>query len=283
MKTLATFNGQIQPLEHLKISANDRAFYFADAVYEVVRIYSGKLFLFAEHLSRLGRSLASLGIKCDLSLVEKDIMENVNANKIFDGYVYVQVSRGEAPRAHQIPKNLKPNVTIYSVEFVSDPFAPFRASGIKASLHPDWRWKRRDIKSTNLLANCIARDRAESENCQEAILYEEDDFAITECSSNNVFIVSSNTLRTPPVSNRILNGITRQCVLAIAKSLNIEAVEENFTVSELKFADEVLITGSFAEVLGVVSVAGCTIGDGSVGPVTRMISESFQDLKKASH
>jgi branched-subunit amino acid aminotransferase/4-amino-4-deoxychorismate lyase len=140
------------------------------------------------------------------------------------------------------------------------------------------RWKRRDVKSVNLLANCLAKQNADEAGSQEAILLE-DDGTITEATSNNVFIVQNGNLVTRPATNLILNGITRQHVLCLAKLLKIEFQEKLFNRDQLLSAEEVFITGSFAEVLAVTCIDGKKIGNGTIGPVTLKLIDAFDHSK----
>ena len=254
--TIAYWNGKREQLATLSIPVEDRAFFFGDAIYEVIRIYGGKLWLPDQHFLRLFRSLDSTGIRASVDIIAEDVRRNVAENGIENGYVYIQVSRGTAPRNHAFPPaGVASNILIYSQAFAADPWLKYRRDGINVILEPDIRWLRRDIKSVNLLANCLAKQKAEECGAQEVIFIEHDE-TVTEASSNNVFIVQSETIVTAPANNRILNGVTRLYVLDLAKRLGVTVNERAFSRAELLAADEVFITGTTSEVLLVSAING---------------------------
>jgi D-alanine transaminase len=258
--TIAIWNGKECLLETLNVPIEDRSMFFGDAVYEVIRIYNGRLWLASEHFMRLERSLAKIQIQANVDEIIRHSNQNVAANDISEGYIYLQVSRGTAPRNHSFPSpGTMANVLIYSKHFREDPWHQHRSSGISVILQPDIRWLGRDIKSTNLLPNCIAKQAADDAGCQEAIFYESDGI-ITEATANNVFIVKDNILITAPADSHILGGITRAYLIARARQHNIEVNERRFAVAELVAADEVFITGSTSEILDVREIDGQKVG-----------------------
>lgn len=255
-QTIAYWNSKEHLLSSLSIPVEDRAFYFADAVYEVIRIYRGKTWLQDIHMKRLSRSLRELELAIDEANINELISKNIGVNNIQEGYVYVQVSRGTSPRNHLYPNpKISTNALIYSKEFKDDPWKDYRRDGINIILEPDIRWLRRDIKTVNLLPNCMAKQKAERNGAQEAIFFEADG-KITEGSSNNVFIVENKMVITHPANNHILNGITRLFVIHIAKQMGIEVQERCFSEVELKQASEIFITGTTSEILLVSSIHG---------------------------
>lgn len=241
-------------LSNLKIPVEDRAFYFADAVYEVIRVYRGKPWLQEMHGERLSRSLRELDLAIDVRGIDDLINKNIVLNNIHDGFVYIQVTRGTSSRSHLFPNpKIPPNVLIYSKEFKADPWKAYRYGGINIILEPDIRWLRRDIKTVNLLPNCMAKEKAERSGAQEAVFYETDG-KITEGSSNNVFIVQNHKIITHPANNHILNGITRLFVIHLAHHLGIEVLERSFSKIDLENATEIFITGTTSEILLVSAI-----------------------------
>jgi D-alanine transaminase len=277
--TIAYWNERYEPLETLMVPVEDRAFYFGDAVYEVIKVYGRKLWLLAEHAQRLRESLQKIAITTvDVDRIVTDCLQNVAENQVENGLVYVQVSRGTAPRNHAFPANARANVLIYSKE-TQDIWAPFRGTGIKVTLEPEIRWQRRDIKTVNLLANCLAKQQAESQGAQEAIFVEADG-TITEASANNVFIVKEGVIRTAPAGPQILDGVTRRYVLSVAQRLGFKTETRAFSKADLLAADEVFITGTSSEVLGVSHADGKPVGKGGA-KVVRSLREAFTADVKA--
>ena len=273
-KTKAVWNGQWENLEDLKIPVEDRAFYFGDGVYEVVRVYNGKPWLLKKHLARLRASLDSLSIPItELSSVENFARQCISRNQIANGLIYIQISRGTSQRGHTFPKNISPNVLAYAKNFLAEPWEKQRTTGIKCISHDEIRWARRDIKSVNLLANCIAKQKAEDASAHEAIFVEKDG-TVTEGSSNNVFVVRNNEILTHPANYSILNGITRQHVIELTRSLSLNLNERTFSIGELLTADEVFLSGTTSEIIHVASVDGQTIGHGSL-PVYQKLRDAF--------
>lgn len=283
MPDVACINGEFVDISSRCIQIEDRGYQFGDGVYEVVRLYARKLFAFSEHIQRFDRSRLELEIaetwKTDViqSLVE----EAVDRAACTDALVYIQLTRGTSPRAHVFPDRAPANLVITVREVGSFPVSD-RETGCRAITLPDLRWKRRDIKSLNLLPNVLAAERAKRAGCLEAILVESDG-TVTEGSKTNVFIVHEGVLKTAPNSHRILPGITRQQVLSVARKTGVPYVEEHFTRDELPHADEVFITGTHIEIVPIVKIDDVYVGKGMPGPITRRLYEVFQDLKKECH
>lgn len=271
---IADWNGREQALVSLQVPVQDRAMFFGDAVYEVIRVYDGKPFLLEEHLQRLAMSLTRIRIEASLRDVHARIVKNFERNAVVDGSIYVQVSRGAAPRAHGFPRNTAANVLIWS-QSLSDPFAAWRSDGIAAITTDDLRWRWRDVKSVNLLPNCLAKQLADEAGAQEALLIESDG-TLTEGTASNAFIVKHGRLVTPPADQRILSGITRRYVLTLAGKLGLRFEERPVTIAELRDADEVFITSTYAEVLSVTRLDGCLVGQGDVGPAAARLQSSFR-------
>jgi D-alanine transaminase len=266
-KVLASFNKQIVPLDELTISVNDRAYLFGDGVYEVLRVYKSRPFLLVEHMNRLARSLSAIGISGVGSLTA-DILSIISLNHIDEGMVYVQISRGTAPRVHSFHNlSLQPNILMYAKPFYEHPAAMDAKTGINAITHEDIRWGRCDIKSIGLLANCLAQSKAHQIGAQEAILIRENN--VTEGSSSNVFIVKNKIIKTPPLSQHILPGTRRQFLINALSEHGYQVEEDNITKDELLLADEVFITSSIKEAIAVIKVDQHPINNQNLGPVAK--------------
>lgn len=268
-KILAIWNGHSCPLDEVSISPLDRGYVFGDGVYEVVRIYQGRPFLFDEHLERLRSSLLKISI-ANVSGIADDILRNIDQNAIIEGMIYLQITRGTAPRMHSYSDlNLKPNVLIYGKHFAKHPAAEDAARGIKAITLPDQRWGRCDIKSLNLLANCMAQSDANTKGCIEALLFR-NNAMLSEGSSSNVFIVKDGAYHTPPLSNEILPGTRRNFLIKELKKANLTVYERPIAKSEVLQADEIFITSSIREATPVVTIDDRPVGTGSVGALAKL-------------
>ena len=271
---IVCFNDKYIPHDEVKISPFDRAFLFADGVYEALRTYNGKLFRLDDHLERLKFSLQEL----DISFNDFDQVENISTklagiNNIKTEYsVYVQISRGISfPRTHNYENNLTPNVFAFAKPIKDN--SKEKNIGVKVIPKKDLRWLRCDIKSTSLLPSVMANQNAIRNNAFEAILFR-DDF-ITEGSHTNFFAIKNNKIYTAPLSNYILNGITRKVVLELCKENKIDFSEEYINVNELKTFDEFFITGTTTEVTPVIQIDDWVVGDGKPGIITRNIQQLF--------
>ncbi len=264
------------PLADVRVSVLDRAYVFGDGVYEALRIYRGRPFLQREHMDRLRRSLREVRIPCDVDRLERRMLETIAASGAREGLVYFQVSRGVAPRVHRFPNPPPvPNELIWVDEIVGDPHAKRRRTGAKLLIFPDLRWKRCDIKSLNLLGNCLAAQAAEEAGCFEALLVAADG-TITECSHTSVFGVKGGRLMTSPLGPHILPGITRGFVLELARRANVPVLEEPLHKDTLFDVDELFITGTTAEVLPITVVDNRPIGDGKPGRVTQRLYATYE-------
>jgi len=273
------FNDKYIPHDEVKISPFDRAFLFSDGVYEALRTYNGKLFRLGDHLERLKYSLQQLEIPFyDFNLIEPVCPKLTDINKIKTDYsVYLQISRGVSfPRTHNYENNLTPNVFAF-VKPIKENSKEIN-TGVKVILEKDLRWLRCDIKSTSLLPAVMANQNAIRNNAYEAILFR-DDF-ITEGSHTTFFAVKKNKIFTAPLSNYILNGITRKVVLELCKENKIDFSEEHINVYELKSFDEFFITGTTTEVTPVIQIDDRIVGDGKPGIITRNIQELFFNAAK---
>jgi len=271
---LVYFNDKYIPFEDVKVSPFDRAFLFSDGVYEALRTYNGKLFRLDEHLRRLKYSLDEVGI----SFHNFDQIENIciklaeiNSTKT-DYSVYIQISRGVSfPRTHHYENNLTPNVFAY-INPIKDNSNQIN-NGVKVILEKDLRWLRCDIKSISLLPSVMTNQKAVTKNAYEAILFR-DDF-ITEGSHTNFFAVKNDALFTAPLSNYILNGVTRKVILQICKENKIDFFEEYIKPNDMKTFDEFFLTGTTTEITPIIQIDDWIIGDGIPGKTTRKIQKLF--------
>ena len=272
---LANWNGQEMPLDQVRVSVLDRAFLFGDAVYEALRVYRGRPWLCPEHMERLERSLREIRITCDVGRLERRMWQTLEHSGALDAVIYIQVTRGVAPRTHHFPKQpTEPNELIYVQKLTGSPHAAHRQTGVRALTQPDIRWGRRDIKSVNLLGNCLAQQAANEAGCFEAILVEPDG-SISEGTHTSVFAVKDGCLLTAPNSHHILPGITRALVLKLARQTGIPITEHAFRAQDLPTIDELFLTGTTSEVLPIVAVDDRPIGQGTRGPVTAQLQKAY--------
>lgn len=264
-KIYASFNREISLLCDLKIPVEDRGLQFGDGIYEVLRVYKGEPFLFDEHMARLKRSLNEVSIN-GVDDIRRDILSNIALNDIIEGMVYIQISRGTAPRIHSFHNlPVKPNVLIYATPFLEHPAAKEMQTGIAAITHEDKRWGRCDIKSLNLLANCMAQSYAHKSGAFEAILVREG--MVTEGSSSNIFIVKDKKIATAPLTANILPGTRRAFLIEAFKKEGKPIEERAIKKAELYEADEIFLTSSIKEALSIVTIDQKPVKDGKPGPV----------------
>lgn len=271
MPDIAFINGRFLPWEEATISIDDRGFQFGDAVYEVIRTYRGAPFELTAHLARLDRSARELSLPQPYTNVQwtRWIQQGLSLAGYEDAKVYIQLTRGVAPREHSFPSDILPTVVMTIRKF--HPLAPeLRRAGVSACTREDLRWGRCDIKSVNLLANVLAREEGKKAGVFETILVR--DGFVMEGALSNVMAVQDGFVITAPEGPRILSGVTRTLVLELAKKDDI-MIEERFIPVDLLYrADEVFLTGTTLEVLGVVQIDGKTIGSGRPGPITKALA-----------
>lgn len=271
------FNREYLPLDEVKISPYDRGFHYADGVYETLRTYNGKLFRFESHIKRLNFSLDELNIGFNnLNDFEFISLKLAEINKILpkDFSVYIQITRGvQFPRKHNYEKNIIPTIFV-SVSRLNDNSEQLE-KGVKVILQEDIRWTRCDIKSISILPSILAKTRAVNQDAYEAIFYR--DGKITEGSHTNFFAVKDSVVYTAPLSNFILEGITREVVLELCNENKIPVVEDYIQVEQLKSYDEFFITGTTTEVTPIVKIDDSIVGNGLPGKVTRLIQKYFRE------
>lgn len=268
------YNGDYLTKDEIAISFEDRGYYFGDGVYEVFRIYNGKIYEKEAHLHRLQRSAAGIQLTLPHSLEQfaQMIEQLKEKSQIEEGTLYLQVTRGIAPRSHLFPEQATPTVLAYCNE-VQRPLKKMR-NGIHAITLPDIRWLRCDLKTLNLLPNTLAKQTAAERGVDEAILHR--NRTVTECSASNLMIVKNGTIITHPANELILHGITRQVVLRIAEQIDIPYQEEPFSVDDLHQADEVFITGTTVEIMPITVIDSAHVGTGTPGPIVRQLQEAFE-------
>ncbi|VTO15110.1 D-amino-acid transaminase [Brevundimonas vancanneytii] len=277
MSRVAYVNGIYQPHGQAVVHIEDRGFQFADGVYEVWSVFDGKLADYQGHLSRLARSLTELRIDIPMSAEALGIVlrETIRRNRVRNGIVYIQITRGTAPRDHAFPKDVAPSVIITAKSIDLKKGEALAAKGAAGVTHPDMRWGRCDIKTVGLLPNALAKQAARERGAYEAILFDEMGM-VTEGSSTNAWIIDENgKLRTRDTQANILRGITRAAILKLVEAEGIELEERAFSVEEAKRAREVFVTAASSFVMPITSLDGTRIGDGKPGPVATRLREIY--------
>ena len=269
-------NGEYLPEEEAKISVFDRGFVFGDGVYEVVPVIAGHVVDKQYFLERLDRSLGELSISwpCTKQDYLEVMQQLVRRNELREGTVYSQVTRGVADRVFSFPADTPTTLVAFTsaMELLDNPAAE---TGIPVVTTEDLRWKRRDIKSVNLLAQVLAKQDAVSRGAQEGWMVE--DGFVTEGVTSTAYIVKDGTVITRPLSNLVLPGIRRRTLIEIAEKADIEIDQRAFTVAEALQADEAFISSATTITLAVVSIDGHDIGDGKPGPITTRLRELYKN------
>jgi D-alanine transaminase len=275
MPELAYLNGDIMAIEEARISIEDRGYQFSDAVYEYLASYKGRLFALEEHLDRLERSLQALRFPpVSREQVRGAIIEIFNRAGIERAGVYLQISRGVAPRNHPFPAQTRPQIVI-TVRRSPETPPEHLLKGIRAITVNDIRWGRCDIKTVQLLPNVLAKQQALEAGVQDAIFIGSDG-TVREATASNLFIRCKDHLQTHPLTPNILPGITRAVLIDICRGLGIDVREQFFNRQSLLNADEVFLTGTVTEVLSVIEVDGQPIGDGKPGDMTRQLRDHLE-------
>lgn len=271
MPELLYLNGEVMPLEEGRVSVEDRGFQFADGVYDVAAVFAGVPYELREHIDRLFRSAQALELDIPHSPEQMEALARrlLTQSGLSDCILYFQVTRGHAPRNHAFPDSPTPTVVIYTREFTGRP-REYYERGVSVITVPDDRWGRCHIKSIALLPNCLAKEKARRAGAYEAVFCSPEGI-VREGTSTNVFCVIDGTITTAPLSNRILPGITRARLIELARRAALPLQERDYTIDELKRAQEVFLTGTTTEVMPVVRVDDTTIGAGEPGPLTRRL------------
>lgn len=267
-------NGEFLPKDKAKISVFDRGFIFGDGIYEVVPVMNGVLIDKSEFWERFKRSLKEIALNLPYkdSEFENILNELIAKNALKEGGVYMQITRGIASRDFAFTKGLKPTIMafVYAANIQNNELA---SKGISVVSVPDIRWKRRDIKSISLLAQCYAKEMAVNAGADEGFMVENG--KVTEATSASAFIIKDKTLITKPFSNEILPGIRRQNILKFARELNLSVAERAFSMNEVYEADEVFISAASLPILGVIKADGKMIANGKVGKFTQLLRQRY--------
>jgi D-alanine transaminase len=276
MSRIAYVNGRYVPHREARVHIEDRGYQFSDGIYEVVAVSGGAFVDLDPHVERLERSLRELRIAMPMTRAALVmIMEEViRRNDVRDGIVYVQMTRGVAPRDHAFPAACRTQVVMTAKRTKPHP-RRFEEDGVKVVTVPDIRWERCDIKSVSLLPNVLAKQQAREAGAFEALMVA-DDGTVTEGSSTNAWIVTGNgEVVTRPASHAILNGITRRTVLEIIREEGLVLVERPFTLAEAKAAREAFVTSTTSFVMPVTQIDDAVIANGKPGSVSRKLRERY--------
>ena len=275
MPELAYVNGSFGPIETATVSVEDRGFQFGDGVYEVIVSYDGRLFMPTEHLNRLRTSAGVIGIGYDFDAAPllPIIEEGIARSGFSEAMVYIQLTRGVAPRSHASPDGIAPTVVM---TLKQRPIMPddLRRRGAKIMTVTDDRWSLCYIKAITLLPNVLAKSEAVRKGYDDAVFVTASGEA-RECTSANLFIVRDGSVQFPPRNKAVLHGLTQRFILQCAEQIRVPAHEAPIPIEMLKSADEAFMSSTVVEVLGITSIDGDLVGGGVVGPVTRLLHEAF--------
>lgn len=283
MERVAYVNGQFVPEDQASVSIFDRGFLFADAIYEVTSVLRGRLIDNAGHVARLSRSLDAMRLSQPLTdealiAVQRELVER---NRLDEGVVYIEVSRGAAPRDFAYPADVAPTIIMFTQEkqIIDNPQAK---TGIKVITLPEIRWQRRDIKTVSLLAACMGKQQALDMGADDAWFIE--DGYVTEGTSNNAYIVNeSGKLVTRQLGSEILRGVTRDTVLSLSEEHDITVEERPFTLEEAHAAVEAFSTSASTFVMPVTQIDDRVLGDGRPGPITVRLRQLYIDAALADN
>jgi len=276
MQELAYVNGKFMPIQEAMVPIEDRGYQFGDAVYEVVNSFNGKFFGLEEHLDRLERSLCELSYPAVAREKVKDNMLEILKRSGMDrASVYLQISRGVAPRNHAY-SGLNGVQMIMTVRQVKEVPETQRTKGVSAITVEDIRWARCDIKTVQLLANALAKQKAIDAGAYDAIFVTTEG-VVRETTISNLFIVKDGIVITHPANHRILNGITRIMTIDCCREVSLPIEERTFTAKEMFAADEVFFSGTTIEVLPVVTIDEQTVADGEPGPITKQLYDALHE------
>lgn len=282
--SLCYLNGEFLPLNQAKVSVMDRGFLFGDGAYESIPVYQRRLFRFDDHLARLERSLGKLEIEADLDPEAwlGRIRKVVEAHPSGDQLVYLQVTRGVAPRSHLMPEGLEPTVFVTTSER-SQPTPAQRVQGLACVTARDFRWERGDIKSISLLGNVLARKISADQAADETILLRDDGSGgpwLTEGASSNVWIVHEGALLGPAPDEHVLAGVRIELLRELCEETGIAFNLRPVSEADVRAADEVLLSSASKEVIAVTRLDGEQVGHGALrgrpGPVYARLHEAYQ-------
>lgn len=271
------YKDEIVTRDKVNIDMEDRGYNFGDGIYEVIRVYNGKPYTMREHYDRFISSAEKLEMKLPYKIEEfYSLTEQlIEKNHLQNGLFYIQLTRAVTPRIHLFERNMDGVVTAFTREIPLN--RSDQQNGIAVLATDDIRWLRCDIKTLNLLGNIMTMRKAADHQCNEAIFHRNG--IVTEAAASNVFIVKGKVLYTHPPTNLILNGITRQLILQMAREKQIKLCEESFTLEQLAKADEVFITNTNVEIAPVVSISGDIKKQFSIGPITKVLQSTFTEKR----
>ena len=270
-------NGEFLPKDRATISVDDRGFLLSDGIYEVTPAYRGRLFRIEQHMRRLRHGLDALRIEYDSEGLPEMHADLIAANSLDTedvAIVYLQITRGAAPRTHHFPPEGTPPTVYAFAQAYHRPASARWERGYEAVTVPDDRWARVDIKSIGLLPNVLAQQAAAEAGVADALLVK--DGVALEGSHNNLFAVFDGVVTTHPTTHQILHGVTRAYVIELAKGQGLPVEERPVPLEEIRAADEIFFTGTTTEVRPTVRLDDQPVGSGKVGPVARALYEAFQ-------
>ncbi len=276
MPELAYLNGVIRPINETYVPIEDRGYQFGDAVYEFVASYNGKFFCMKEHLDRLEKSMEGLSFpKVDRNFIQNAIAELFEKAGMARAGLYIQISRGVAPRDHAWGKDIKLQI-IMTIKKVDELDSKIRKQGIDIITVQDERWSNCDIKTVQILFNAMAKQKAKDQGAFDAIFISKDGI-VREGTSSNFFIVKDGVIITHPLTKNILPGITRMVVMDLARNLGIKAEEKFLSKTDLFSAEEAFLTGTITEILGIKTIDGVPIGKGKPGEITQKLYRALRE------
>ena len=275
----AYLNGRFLPLADAKVSVLDRGFVFGDGVYELIPVYSKKPFRLDEHLRRLQGSLDGIRLPNphETGVWRELILRLIELQDFADQSVYIQATRGVAPRDHAFPQGVPPTVFMFAQPLLTSTPAQ-KAAGVCAVSAFDNRWQRCNIKAISLLANILLRQQAVDADCAETVLLR--DGFLTEGAASNIFVVKDGVLRAPPPSSLMLTGVTYDVVLELAAANGIPHEVRAISEAEVRAADELWMTSSTKEIMAIVKLDGAPVGAGVPGPLAMQMDGLYQTFKQ---
>ena len=275
MPELAYLNGKILPIHETYVPVEDRGYQFGDAVYEFIASYHGKLFCLEQHLDRLKNSMERMSFpKIERAFIEHAINDLFTKADIARAGIYIQISRGVAPRDHAWDKGLKTQL-LMTIKKIKEYPLELREKGIEIITLEDERWSNCDIKTIQILPNAMAKQKARDNGAFDAIFVSKDGI-VREGTSSNFFMVRNGKIITHPLTKNILPGITRKVTLDIAGSMGIKIQEKFISKAELFSADEAFLTGTISEILGIIAIDKYSIGTGRPGEITKKLYTAFK-------
>lgn len=275
------WNEKIVNREEVTIDIEDRGYQYGDGLYEVVRIYAGKMYMIEEHLERLwtGAQKIKLTLPFTREKLVRLLNELIEAESVKEGKLYFQVTRGiDSPRNHRLPNPKEVKAVLTGNVIPYEKQTQKMEQGITASVVEDTRWLHCDIKSLSLMGNILSLEEARSKGFDDAVLVR--DGKVTEASAANFWMVKGNTIYTHPANNLILSGITRKKMIELAKANGLTVIEEAFDEKELYLADECFITGTLIELIPVVKIDNHLVGKGTRGAVAKRLQEAYAEAVK---